>query len=108
MLLISFEEGDLDEEELLLLYLAAKDDVMNSLLPPLRLVGRRLCIKELDQERCLRRFRLRKEEVYDLREALEMPEKFTSPCRVRWSSMDDLQVLLRRLTYPARLGDRSV
>lgn len=105
LLLISHEEGDLDEEELLLLLASTMDDAANSLLPPLQFIGRRLCIEELDDETCLRRFRLRRGHIYELREALHLPPRFSSPCRVTWTSLEGLLVLLRRLAYPARLGD---
>ena len=35
----------------------------------------------------------------------QMPPRFTGPCRTSWSSLEGLLVLLRRLSYPARLGD---
>ena len=104
LLLIAHEDGDLDEEELLLLA-CVEEDAAASLLPPLQFVGRKLCLDQLDEEACVRRFRFKKEQLHLLYEALEVPDRFTSPIRVKWTGLEGLLVLLRRLAYPARLGD---
>ena len=105
LLLLSHENGEIDEEELLLLLVALEDDAYTASLPLLQYIGPRLCLDDLDEETCLRRFRFQRRELYQLRDALNMPFEFSSPCRSSWSSIEGLLVLLRRLTYPARLGD---
>ena len=105
LLLIAHEDGDLDEEELLLLLACVEEDAAASLLPPLQFVGRKLCLDQLDEEACVRRFRFKKEQLHLLSEALEVPDRFTSPICVTWTGLEGLLVLLRRLAYPARLGD---
>ncbi len=105
LLLLSHEEGDIDEEELLLLLVILQNNAFAALLPPLQFVGRRLCLDSLDAETCLRRFRFRKSQMYELFEAMDMPVRFVAPCRTSWSSMEGLLVLVRRLAYPSRLGD---
>ena len=102
--MIAHEEGDIDEEELLLLLHSAKRNTRLAVLPPLQ-SGDRLCLESLDEETCLRRFRFSREQIYRLCEALDMPAQFVAPCRTAWTILVGLLVLLRRLTYPARLGD---
>lgn len=72
LLLLSHEYGHVDEEELLLLLAAARDDAHNSLLAPLQFVGQRLCLDELDEETCLRRFRISMKQghIQELQETL--------------------------------------
>lgn len=74
LLVVLHEEGDIDEHELCLLLMALKDDAVNSLLPPLQFIGRRLCIDSLDEEMCLRRYRLGRSSIFKLHEALQMPQ----------------------------------
>lgn len=105
LLVLAEDDGDIDEDELLLLLVALEADSAIAALPLLQYIGPRLCLDKLDDETCLRRFRLRRVEVYRLQEALHMPQQFSSPCRSHWSGTEGLLVLLRRLSYPARLGD---
>ena len=86
LLLIAHEDGDLDEEELLLLACVA-EDAAACLLPPLQFVGRKLCFDQLNEEACIRRFRFKKEQLRLLYEALEVPARFTSPIRVTWTEI---------------------
>ena len=87
LLLIAHEDGNLDEEELLLLACVA-EDAAAGLLPPLQFVGRKLCLDQLDEEACVRRFRFQKEQLHPLYEALEVPTRFTSPIRVTWTGLE--------------------
>ena len=59
----------------------------------------------LDEETCLRRFRFTSPEIRRLYDALHVFPNYTAPCRTSWTGMEGLLVLLRRLTWPSRLGD---
>ena len=50
LLLLAHDDGDIGDEELLLLIIAARHDAMISLLPPLQYLARRLCLQSLDEE----------------------------------------------------------
>ena len=103
LLLLSYDCGDIDHQDLLLLVLALEDD--QSEYDFNQDVGPRLCFENLDDETCLRRFRFKKSEIIELSELLSLPDKFTAPCRTPWSGLEGLLVVLRRLVFPNRLGE---
>ena len=76
-LLLGHDEGDLDEEELLLLLLGIQINVYEAMLPPLQFAGHRMCLENLDDETCLRRFRLSQAHCLEMLEALDMPANFS-------------------------------
>ena len=70
------------------------------------IVPMRLDIASLDDETCIRRFRLTGQQLKDVYFALQVPHNYRSPvCRTKWSGMEGLLILLRRLCYPSRLSD---
>ena len=105
LLLLSYEYGDLEEDDLLLLVLALEEDVELTNYKFNQVIGQRLRLEELDDEKCLPRFRFTKAELKDLHRRFRLPEKMTAPCRTTWTGMEGLLVVLRRLCYPNRLGD---
>ena len=111
LLLVAHEDGDLDEEELLVLLAccACGEDARNSILAPLQFVGRRICLDELDmdEEACIRRFRFNKNQVHELYEKLDVPTKFPSPIHVTLTGLEGLLVRKRekkqtKMTTPFR------
>lgn len=104
LLLLSHDDGDLTDEELLLMMSALEDDRCSALYP-IQEIGPRLCIDSLNEEQCKRRFRFSKNQLFELCAALQLPDELRSPCRKNWSGMEGLLVVLRRLVYPGRLRD---
>ena len=103
VLVIAHDAGDIDDEELLLLLLALEEDMLqpSHVLPP------RLCLRSLDDHTCKLRFRFSSAEIMELCHALRIPEKMVGPSRVSWTGLEGLLVVLRRLSYPCRLGELS-
>ena len=104
VLLIAHDGGDIDDEELLLLLQALEEDLSG---PSHHVLGPRLCLRTLDDQTCQLRFRFSSAEVMELCHALRIPEKMVGPSRVSWTGLEGVLVVLRRLTYPCRLGELS-
>ena len=103
VLVIAHNEGDVDDEELLLLLLALEED----LLQPSHVLPPRLCLRSLDDHTCKLRFCFSSAEIVELCHALRIPEKMVGPSRVSWTGLEGLLVVLRRLSYPCHLGELS-
>eukprot|EP00117_Sycon_ciliatum_P008748 scpid107408/ scgid11316/ len=102
LLLISNDDGDIDEETLLLLRMTLDE---KSVRPPQSIPETRISLENSDDDCCLRRFRFTGAELRELCAGLRLPHRMTSPCRVSWSGMEGLLVVLRRLVYADRFGD---
>ena len=103
VLVIAHNDGDIDDEELLVLLLALEEDKLqpSHVLPP------RLCLRSLDDHTCKLRFRFSRAEIVELCHALRIPEKIVGPSRVSWTGLEGRLVVLRRLSYLCRLGELS-
>ena len=95
-LLLLCEEGDLDEEFLLL-----------ALLGDERRATFRFNIDNLNEMECNNYFRFNKDHLERLRAALAIPLTITCYNGTKVTGMEALCILLRRLAYPNRLGDLS-
>lgn len=101
LLLVAEDEGDLDDEELLGLYMYFTE-------PPPPIPHRNYARFELNKytdEECLLNFRFQKVDILHLVVALRLPNKFVCLNGTVAGSIEGLCVLLRRLAYPNRLTD---
>ena len=103
VLVIAHDEGDIDDQELLVLLLVLEKDKLQSshVRPP------RLCLRSLDNHTCKLRFRFSSAEIVELCHALRIPEKMVGPSRVSWAGLEGRLVVLRRISYPCRLRELS-
>ena len=102
LLLVEHEDGNLDEDELLLFVHGIMPDFPSNLIQS---IGNRLVFEGIDQETCIRRFRFTKPQVLELVHRLGLPDVMRSPSRHSWTGLEGLLVVLRRLSYPGRLGE---
>lgn len=103
-LLLDYIDGGLDDTELLLLVVALEDDAKHRLLLPRQETIDRLCLEDLDDETCAGPYRFTKAQLKELVQAFGFPEKTSGRCRVSWSGMEGLLVLLQRMAFPDRLS----
>ena len=107
LLLVAHDDGDLDDDDLLVLAAMVEFASARGLL---RIdfslyLGDRLHLSSLDGEICLSRFRFTRKQIEELMIGMQIPDEFRSPCRTKWFGLDGLLIVLRRLPYPARLAD---
>eukprot|EP00117_Sycon_ciliatum_P040668 scpid59864/ scgid29845/ len=100
ILLLAHSEGDVDDEKLLVLLMAAEEDRQ---LSQHRVLGPRIFLESLDEETCELRFRSSNAEIRELNHT----QKFVGPSRTAWTGLEGLMVVLRRLAYPCRLCELS-
>ena len=60
---------------------------------------------EMDDSECLAEFRVKKHDLPDRASALQIPNQFMCHQRSVADGMDELCMLLRRLSYPCRYSD---
>ena len=65
--------------------------------------GTRLDLEKLTASQCKEMFRFAKEDIYELRRCLRIPDELVGINRTRFSGLEGLCILLRRLAYPNRL-----
>ena len=65
----------------------------------------RFCLEELNEDECKSEFRFLKNDIYALHEVMNIPEEFLCYNGVKFSGIEGLCILLKRFTYPCRLGD---
>eukprot|EP00117_Sycon_ciliatum_P014943 scpid101655/ scgid14999/ len=103
---LEYDDGDLEQDELLFLVTGIHYAAARGMLISHRIVPMRLDIASPDDETCIRRFRFTGQQLKDLCFALQVPQNYRSPdCQTKWSGMEGLLILLRRLCYPSRLSD---
>ena len=95
ILLQSFDDGDISEDEFLLLY-----DVNTSKNPDFPYE----CYGKFDGE-CLSEFRFHKSDLSILSEALHLPNYFICQQGTICDGIEGLCIALRRFAYPCRLSD---
>lgn len=101
LLLLSHDDGTVDDEELLLLY-----KEFSPKNPDLSCGNyNRLELEDMNDSECLTQFRVKKSDSPILAEALQIPESFTCYQRSVESGMEGLCILLLRLSYPCRYSD---
>ena len=101
ILLQSFDDGDISEDEFLLLY-----DVNTSKNPdfPYECYGK-FNLNDMDDSECLSEFRFHKSDLSVLSEALHLPNYFICQQGTICDGIEGLCITLRRFAYPCRLSD---
>ena len=101
LLVESFDDDDISEDEFLLLY-----DANTSKNPdfPYDCYGS-FDLNEMDDSECLAEFRFHKNDVPVLLEALQLPQSFTCHQRTICDGIEALCITLRRFAYPCRYSD---
>ena len=101
ILLQIFDDGDISEDEFLLLY-----DVNTSKNPdfPYESYGK-FDLNDMDDSECLSEFRFRKSDLPVLSEALHLPNYFTCQQGTIFGGIEGLCIALQRFPYPCRLSD---
>eukprot|EP00117_Sycon_ciliatum_P040717 scpid79393/ scgid29877/ len=100
---MAYFEGIIDETRMLMIFAALEEDY--ELEDDSKSYGDRLDLNSLTSAECKDSFRFTKEQLLDLCDALQLPDVMKGPNRSRWSGIEGLCVLLRRLCYPNRLCD---
>ena len=101
MLMTSFENKLITEDEFLVLYQA---NCSKNLIFPHGDYNR-FNLEQMDETECFSEFRLHKLDVVRLAEALDLPENWTCPQRTKAGRIEGLCILLKRLAYPCRFSD---
>ena len=101
LLLESYDEGVIDDDEFLLLY-----DQNRSKNPefPYKHIGE-FDLKDMDDLECMAEFRCRKSDIEMLGELLRLPQKLVCPQGSVCSGTEGLCICLKRLAYPCRYSD---
>ena len=101
IVLQSFDDGDISEDEFLLLY-----DVNTSKNPdfPYESYGK-FDLNDMDDSECLFEFCFRKSDLPVLSEALRLSNYFTCQQGTICDGIEGLCIALRRFAYPCRLSD---
>ncbi len=101
MLLDSYDDGLIDEDELLMLY-----DINTSKNPFFPYENyKRFELARMDEAECKAEFRVEKSDLLQLAEALRIPKEFVCEQRTVCDGMEGLCMLLRRMAYPCRYSD---
>ena len=99
LLLLSYDDGHISEDEFLLLY-----DANNSKNPNFSYQNyEHFGLKELDESESLAEFRFRKRDMPLLAEAMKLPDSYTCEQGTLCDGIEGLCLLSRRLAYPCRL-----
>ena len=101
LLLTSFDDGDISEDEFLLLY-----DVNRSKNPDFPYQNyENFDLERLDESECLAEFRFRKSDIPVLKQVMGLPDSYTCKQGTVCHAIEGLFLLLRRLAYPCRYSD---
>ena len=101
LLLLSRADDLLDEEEFVLLY-----DLHRSSNPDLPYWNfDAFNLDKLSDDECKTNFRFWKNDVYFLREVLDIPDEILCYNRTNVSGIEGLSILLKRFAYPCRYSD---
>ena len=98
LLVISFAKGSIAEEEFLFL----NEEYESVNLCYLHWEFEPFCLDSLDSSECKSEFRLEKEDVPLVPDALQVPARFRWPHGIVCDGIEGFCILLRRLAYPCR------
>ena len=105
LLAIAFEEGTIDEEDLLLFTFALDEDERKGRVVEADIPGARFRLDAQSDASCLSMFRFTKAEIRRMCRLLQLPGTTTARNRTTWTAEEGLCIVLRRLAYPCRLAD---
>lgn len=100
-LIMAYADGYLDDEEFMILFDYYKSD--NPSYPYWDFQP--FCLDDFDSSECESSFRVAKDDLAALRDALRIPASFTCPQGTVCDGMEGLCLLLKRLAYPCRYFD---
>jgi len=101
LLLISLDSNVLSDEEFVLLF-----ETYYSRNPEFPYGSySRFKLEEMQESQCLSEFRVRKQDVHVLAEALQIPAVIRCEQRTVCDGVEALCMLLKRLSYPCRYSD---
>ena len=100
-LLLSYDDGAIDDEEFLLLY---EQHLSKNPIFPYKDYAR-FDLDTMDPAECKAEFRVEKNDLQQLYDALQMPDTIECYQRSICSGMEGLCMLLKRLAYPCRYSD---
>ena len=99
--LLFYDEGILNDEELLILYEQYKSPNLDlpSISYPL------FDLDDMEDDECLAEFRVKKRDISALAEALQIPDWISCNQRSKAEGTEALCMLLKRFAYPCRYSD---
>ena len=100
MLLYAYVEDIVDETEFILLYDANKS---REIYPYWNF--KRFDLQSFVDAQCLTDFRIRKNDIFHLKECLQLPENIVCSQRSTCESVEGLYIHLNKLSYPCRFTD---
>ena len=100
MLLYAYVEDIVDETEFILLYDANKS---REIYPYWNF--KRFDLQSFVDAQCLTDFRIRKNDIFHLKECLQLPENIVCSQRSTCESVEGLCIHLNKLSYPCRFTD---
>ena len=100
-LLLSYEDGILDEDEFLLLHKQFMPKNPNFSYEDYD----RFSLNQMNDAECLAEFRFRKHDLQILSEVFQIPDSLRCHQRSVVDGMEGLCIILRRLSYPCRYSD---
>lgn len=101
LLLDSFDDGDLSEDEFLLLY-----DLNTSKNPDFQYeCYGEFSLDDLDDSECFAEFRFHKTDIPVLLDALQLAQTFICRQGTKCDGIEELCIELRRAAYPCRYSD---
>ncbi|KXJ18454.1 uncharacterized protein LOC110232447 [Exaiptasia diaphana] len=99
-LLISYDDGDIDDDEFLLLW-----EQFTSKNPSFPCDYEPFDLDTIDPSECKAEFRVEKNDIHMLADALDIPDVFTCPQRSICNGIEGLCCVLKRFAYPTRYSD---
>ena len=101
--ILMHDDGEIDDEEFFILHEANR--LSNLHVGLLYYKYGRFNLEELRDDECKVEFRFKKQDIYRLAAALNLPETFRSPNGVFVEPIEALCICLKRYTYPCRYAD---
>ena len=105
MFIIEHDEGNQDDEDLLLPSAAVEVGDLRGFFTLLQEISLRPDFFQLGNQDFLLRYRFTRLQMCWIHTALAFPPSFSAPCRTTWSNMEGLLIMLRKLAFSARLSD---
>ena len=101
LITVLYDSGEISDEEFLLLFEVYSSKNLDL---PYKEYGRFL-LEELEEDECIDKFRLRKNDIALVLDALQIPGLMRCPQGSLFNGTEGLCLLLRRLAYPCRFSD---
>ena len=103
MLILLHDDGEIDDEEYLVLFEANRRKNLHGGLPYYKYEAFNL--EDMHEDECEVEFRFKKDDIYRLAAALHLPENFRCSNGVVVNPVEALCICLKRFAYPCRYAD---